>query len=481
MGVNTNLETMITHQLTIIARLDSILSALGTLPETPIHTFDELFDLITDIHTDTMSMDSKLLTIRNYMFNPADDPITEDNSSLLWNLYRLRKAIALDTFPAPAGVDPMQYTLREFWDYFYSQWALLLAGTGDIRNYIYYGLLNLGLELTEPSTDYSTGSYLRGSLNAINGLWGASGTPIQANNQTIIQLLYRLVNSPPVAGETGLYPIDLCGDAYISSTMALIPGVFDLYPTTLWAVFPSPPPPGITFGTVFGLGVDNSELIPDAGDWDGWRIYVASNTGNFGLYMGADITASAVRYPTNTWVDLAGYNEHLSVYVPGDASLRVFLCGGGWTPAIDSGGPWGGGPGGTVFEECAEAEPILATVTYPPGTTPAGHTRYVVPLSIFGLPGVGSMIISGDAYSYSIGDGVTNVNMRNSRVKLVSGPRVRAVWVTADGNAHAHTITTIGDSYIIPDDTDYFSIDNWHSNDVSPGDIFIAELCPPET
>jgi len=352
-SINTKLDTAAIDRAATNDKLDSIITLLGGAPPTPTATLDDLLEVLEAIHTDTMSMDGKLLSIRNYMVNPSEEPLEDDYTSLIYNVMWLRRAVAASTF---AG--SLDYRIQtELHDFKTLHDSLMSSQTGmivTILDTLVNALTNIGVN-SGASPDYTYEGYLFQVLNWLGRLSGASGVPFEAGNRDIIQLLAQIADRPESQIGSGLVPPTVCGDAYISSGMTLVPGLADpIWPSLVYAVFPDPPPTGITFGSVFGIGVDNTELINSAGDWDGYYIYVASSAPNYGLYIGPGSTA-LTRYATNVWLNLEGYEEHLSVYVGGSDSLRVYLCSGGWAPGegTSSGGPWGGdlpGGGGSGFD-----------------------------------------------------------------------------------------------------------------------------------
>jgi hypothetical protein len=358
-------------------KLDDIITLLGGAPPTPTATLDDLLaELVliktntADIHTDTMSMDGKLLAIRNYIKNPAEEALEDDYTSLMYNLMWIRRAIAAPTF-AGALDYPVQTELRAF----NVNNDVLISTTNDIMLNIIYNTMvnvftNLGIS-SGASPSYVYYGWLSQVLNWLAKISGSEGVPFDGGNRNIIQLLAKIADRPESTIGSGLIPDQICFDPYVSTEMVLVPGISDpLWPSLIYAKFGATLPDGLSYGSVFGIGYDYTELINDEGDWDGWKIYVASSAANFGMYTGVNTDDSLARYPTNVWVSLGGYDQHLSVFVPGVDSVKVYLCGDGWGGGGSSGGPWGGGEPTPPDEgTCYEIDSVAAEYFYNPGFT----------------------------------------------------------------------------------------------------------------
>lgn len=483
-GANTNLTDLIELVIASNTKLDTIISLLQAAPPNPVHSLDDLYQVLTDIHLDTTSIDQKLLVVRDAVTGPEDYESGDTHDNLAWNIYRIRRATASNQWPPTTLVPDIQSQVHQIFDIFDAHYIQMKIYLSEIDQMLTYAFPNLGVSITGFSQVYS--GYIEVVRNTILALKGSLGVPANALNigpegsRDVIQLLSLLGSLNTSQVGQGLPPEQQCTDAYISGGMALVPTVFDAWPATIWAVWPDPPPTGISFGTTFGIGVDNTELVNSNSNWNNYYLYVASDAANCGLYIGGDVNASFTRYPTNVWLDLNGYTNNLSVFVGGENALRCYLCN-AWVPPSTGGGPWGGGgsSSGGWFGPCEVQSSQVVTITYPPGTSPADHTRHCTVLSGIGLVNTTYVQTGGATYNYSVADAVTTTNMQSTRVKLINGPRARLFWVQTDGDPITHELTTPNQSYVIPDDTIYFSIDNYVSNEVSPGEPFTVELCPP--
>lgn len=358
-------------------KLDEIITLLGGAPPTPTATLDDLLaELVliktntADIHTDTMSMDGKLLAIRNYIKNPAEEALEDDYTSLMYNLMWIRRAIAAPTF-AGALDYPVQTELRAF----NVNNDVLISTTNDIMLNIIYNTMvnafsNLGLS-SGASPSYVYYGWLSQVLNWLAKISGSEGVPFDGGNRNIIQLLAKIADRPESTIGSGLIPDTICASPYSSTGMMLVPGLSDpLWPSLVYAVFGAVPPANIEYGSVFGLGTDYTELHNTDDTWDGWGIYVASSAPNYGMYIGIDDDASLSRYPTNVWNQLVDYTNNLSVFVPAADSLKVYLCEGYAGGGSSSGGPWGGGePTPPDAGTCYEIDSVAAEYFYNPGFT----------------------------------------------------------------------------------------------------------------
>lgn len=482
-GANTNLTDLIELLTASNEKLDTIITLLGGAPPTPEHTLDDLYAILSDIHLDTMSMDAKLLIIRDALIGPEDYISGDTHANLAWNIFRLRAgSVGTDMPPVAPGFN-IQEQLNVLYLDFSEQIAMIKNQIENISGAVAYGLQNAGLKIDVLDQTYT--GYLEVVRNNILALKGSVGVPADALNigpegsRDVIQLLSLIGTLGSSGIGSGIAPTERCPDAYISGGMALAPSIFEAWPPTIWAVWPDPPPAGISFGGVFGLGIDFTELVVDGGNWENWSIFVASSAANFGLFLGSDLEASVQRYPTNVWWPLGDYPYNLSVYVGGADSLRCYLCH-EWTPGGGSGGPWGGGGGsGGPWIDCVSIDASICTVTYQPGTSPPTHTRYYIPMSGLGLSTVGGFNAGGQHYDYDVSDVATTDNMNGTRVQLTSGGPCHVAYVRTSGEVIVHELSTVGAETVIAETTILFLIDNFQSNSISPGPAFTVDLCPP--
>jgi hypothetical protein len=357
-----------------------------------------------------------------------------------------------------------------------SLFAINNAHLGNISDAVYTSLANLGVQTGSDSQEYT--GYLFNVQNWLGLISGSIGLPIEANNRDVIQLLAKIADRPESQVGGGLIPSEMCEDAYISDKMVLIPGIFEIWPSIIFAAFPDPPPAGITIATTLGLSITNIELENDSENWSGWWMYVASNDANFGLFAPVLDPADALtRYPSNTWIDISFYPLNLAVYVTNGASLRVYLCS-GWEPTGGGGGPWAGGGGGGVggdWTECVEILSYETVITQPGGST---ATIQYIPMSLIG--GVEStdrvLNAGGDAYFVSsAGAWVATDNWTGVTATLLSGTNARIWYQRANLSFEAYGLDTIGDTFTIPEDTIAAGIDSFGMGTAT---TFSVQICP---
>jgi len=158
-------------------------------------------------------------------------------------------------------------------------------------------------------------STIEGYLHAINL---ATGIPSGDATTTMLGRLATIENQTR-CGCGPLPPTSPpCDNPYISDGVYFVPSIFIGGDVNV-AAFPDPPPSGVTFGTEFGIGVDDTEL-QTATDWEGWQVYVESDAPNFQIG-----TLETARYPTGQWLELHGDNN-LAFSVGSMYSITVYLC-----------------------------------------------------------------------------------------------------------------------------------------------------------
>lgn len=310
------------------AKLDAIATALGAPPPTATTTLADVvaaieasnlilqavkqdtaaidgkvldvFTEVDDIHADTISMDQKLLRIRDAI-NPLDEALpVEAKSSIPWLLFRIMDAIN-PTWPRPTSV-PLQPAVDLLLE-------LLQPVVPDIA------LMQDALGLV-PGDATTT---VLGRLAALNTLGvnqltsiGISGGP----DDTVLKLLAK--NADCACGGLGP-PSGSCDNPFVSTGMWLGPFGAIGGSNVIVATWSEPLPTGISFGTFFSLGTDDGEL--QNSDWSGWKVYVSSTEPQY-----ADSPSSLTRYPTNQWRDLPAGAASYSWAVSDRGSIQVTLC-----------------------------------------------------------------------------------------------------------------------------------------------------------
>lgn len=465
------------------AKLDTIITLLGGAPPTPTATLDDLLEQLvliatntTDIHTDTASMDGKLLAIRNYIVNPLEEPLEDDYTSLLYNVMWIRRAIAAPTFAASLDY-PMQTELRDF----RINEDILISTTNDILLNVIQGTLvgaftNLGLATSTPSFVYY--GWLSQVLNWLAKISGSEGVPNDGGNRNIIELLAKIADRPESTIGSGLIPDTICEEPYVSSGMQLVPGLTDpLWPSLVYAVFGNALPDNIEYGSVFGFGTDYTELHNTDDTWDGWGIYVASSAANFGLYIGVGDDHSLVRYPTNVWYQLVDYTHNLSVFVPGADSLKVYLCEGYAGGGSSSGGPWGGGdPTPPDDGECWEIDSVAAEYFYTPSFTL--DVQAIPFTTVTGVSCTTEHTFTEATEGFDVGCTVALGNFVGWTIEMLSG--TPSLTITMVSDAGVRTYDSIGGTiYTIPSNTASFLVCNAGLGGSASSSPFTIRLCSP--
>ena len=229
---------------------------------------------IGDVHTDTMSMDGKLLTIRDTVGD-----------------------IHLDTM----SMDQKLLTMRD-----------------DLLD-----LLNEAKNIT--SATRATHDRLAEIKDLIDDIPGGTGRPTADDMDNIINTLLDISNRSAalVSGQQQLIDCGCpgepegCENPYSSGDMWLAPyGIFG-FDSVMVATWPTPPE-GVSYGTVFGLVQDNTELYN--ADWSGWMVYVESSEPQYADSLGT------ARYPTGVWRSMPPGEGNYTWSVNQKGSLRVTLC-----------------------------------------------------------------------------------------------------------------------------------------------------------
>ena len=454
-GLNTKNSDIIDLITATNNKLDAILTALGAPPPTSTVTLADIKDVLEDIKSAVVPIEQAINDLKAYLIDTMGERLPESIFTI-WNMQR-------EILTAAGGILDNTETI-----------AQINTHLESITNILIYSASNLGLDPGANTEEYT--GFLFDTLNWLGRISGALGVPIEANNRDVIQLLAKMADRPESQIGSGLAPYDICSNAYISSGMTLIPyNVLQVLQNIVFAVFPDPPPTGVSFGTVFGIGVDNTELHHDDG-WGGWEIYVASSANNFAL-NGEDISSVLNRYPTNVWLDLGFLTTNLSVFVSGGDSLRVYLCSDGWGPGRSGGGPWGGGStSGGTWGDCVTIESVLGT--YSNDVPFSRDAQFIVFSSIPGLETGNTWFAGGNNQQVSVADTITTTNMNGVTVTLISGSSVDIHFKQPDGNTGSFPLGAAGNSQTINVDTTVVLIDNLNASSPSTSS-FTVEICPP--
>lgn len=253
---------------------------------------DAINTTVGDIHLDTMSMDQKLLTMRDTLGN-----IHLDTMSMDQKLLKMRDDLA--------------------------------------------DLLLEAMNIT--SATRGTHDRLVDVLAALALLHDAFGAPTGDATSTMLGFLSSIAfsNAKLVDGQQELIKCacpgnpEGCDHPYSSGDMWLAPfGLFG-FDGVMVATWPTAPPEGIEYGTIFGITQDNTELY--SADWSGWSVYVESSEPQYAQNLGSD------RFPTRTWRNMPAGEGSYTFSVNQKGALRVTLCAPDAPPAPEGEtGGWSG-------------------------------------------------------------------------------------------------------------------------------------------
>lgn len=425
-------------------KLDALLTALGAPPPTPTTTLADIAAILNAIHLDTISLDQKLLRIRNSIAPLTEAQPAETQESIHWLLYRLMDAIN-PTWPRPDGTALLPATQQML--------AVLVPELADGLQL----LTQIRQALGSPTGDAtSTALGLLASIQfASSGTHAAIG-PISGGGQTVRELLAAQADAGGCGCTTAPPPVGSCDDLYVSSNMqfvptSLIPGLTSV----AYALWPEPAPAGLQFGTIFGTGEpDNSTIRPAFGNsWTGYRLFVRSSAPSYST----DFTSPA-RYPTGEWRDLSGVAE-IGVIVPGGESVEAYLC---LRPVL--------------IDNCIEISSQLVTIGPRDGTKGAAHMAGPPP----GFSGANSVFLVPFPPAYTLGSNVVwQGNFNGWSFETLTG--TEAVLVAAqpsDGTNSIILIVPPGEVREITEPTSSV----WITRSVlagAPDGAFTIKACPP--
>lgn len=230
---------------------------------------------IGDIHLDTMSMDGKLLTMRDTLADVHLDTMSMDGK-----LLTMRDDLA----EVESDVHPV---------------AQILIDVASVLSLIREAVAPLRVALGSPTGDATT--TVLGYLSSL----------AYSNGLLVVGQDHLIECGCPVTAEG-------CDHPYSSGDMWLAPyGLFG-FESVMVATWPSSPPAGIEYGTLFGLTTDTTELY--SADWSGWSVFVESSEPQYAQSLNTD------RYPTGVWRPMPAGPGNYTWSVNAKGSLRVTLC-----------------------------------------------------------------------------------------------------------------------------------------------------------
>lgn len=411
----SNLQTTLNtqHQQTINA-LNTIIAALGAPPPGPSTTLADVVAAINalkgtadDIHTDTISMDGKLLRLREAIAPISESLPSEAHSSIIWSLYRIVDAIQ-PSWPRPVSV-PLQPAVHQ----------ILAALVPGVSNLI------------------STAQ----SIRTVLGPSGLTST-VLSELMAIHDCVCRDVTPDPTDPNS-------CESPYISEAIQAAAA-------RNFAVFIDPPSGIEIIDDQFETGVPaGAKLRSTASDWDGYSIYVASRSAQ--LYAENEISTD--RYPTNIWRPMPSGNYAIAPNVGPNEDIIVYIC----LPNVIP----------PPVTNCYDVGSQIVTVD-------AGayhHVRYgaLFPSSFQ----ITAQFPFGEFWTHTPAC-IAVGNFRGWSIELLSGTRARCYTASTSNFVEILTISTVGGRVTFTGDCEYMAIDNYQSNEISPGAPFSVRLCEPE-
>lgn len=190
-------------------------------------------------------------------------------------------------------------------------WTLPAINTGVANIFETIGEKAAGAEFTLASLVRAIAMATANNATAT----GILGAPAPG---TILDLLAQVPKTDPCGcGPASPVPFS-CADPYISTGARVLPWSLVGGTNQLFAMFPDPPPSGITFGTIFGWGADPGEL--ESSDWSQWMVFVTSTEPTY-----SDGTDATVRWPTGEWRQMSGSGSR-AFAVDARGNITVQLC-----------------------------------------------------------------------------------------------------------------------------------------------------------
>lgn len=275
MGLNVTTADILLALTTTNNKLDQIITLLGGVPPTPGHTIDDLYQVLSDIHLDTQSIDQKLLLIRDAILPTPGYPFPP--VTLIDAVSAILPALQYISNATP------------------SNWEFITGEPGFADDNILRWLSGIGINTGDATTT------ILGRLTAIENYSRCACGPV-----------------PPS-------PFDPsgCVDQFISIAQVTTPnysGNFVQWPDVL--------PAGIEFTNDLLIGVSNVEISADP-FVSGWRMFGYSQSASVFSANPGNVT----QYPTNEWIVIGADNWTLAPSVGEGNDLRVYLCSPGSIPA----------------------------------------------------------------------------------------------------------------------------------------------------
>lgn len=303
---HTELMARLEYTNSLLGQL--ILAQTGTPPPTQTITLADVVAAIENVHTDTTSMDGKLLAVRNAISNPNEALPPYQKTSIAWSIFRIMDAVAkplnnsgnYDTTPYDNLVElvPQMLQLQR------ATLGLTTGSTPDAAHSLLYYVRRL-FENVGESTD------------------GADGTVIALLRALRFLSLNSVPQRPSPTDPNG------CTDPHISAYATTIAG--RTYAS--WENVTNVP---YQLSNSFNLG-NNIELLPSATWSNKFKFYVYSKSAVYCTFAPDQVA----QFATNKWLQLASGAYPIAISVEAGNDIEAYIC-------YDDFGT-GGGNNGTAF------------------------------------------------------------------------------------------------------------------------------------
>lgn len=285
----------------IKASLDSIAVALGAPPATATATLADVIAAIAaqtlvleDVHTDTQSIDQKALAIRDELEDVHLDTQSIDQKALV-----------------------MRDKLAETYETLLEMLGAILLMRPDVND------IQRAIGLVQGDGTTTALARLGVIQTAVNNVATSTGTvaaPADNTQLWLLRAIRQLARDNAVNDGPDILDPATCASPFESDGMWLGPFASGGNVNVIIATWDAPLPTGVSFGTVFGIGTDYSELYNET--WDNWSMYVSSTERQF-----ARSPLDLNRYPTNEWLSFPAGAGAYAWSVAERGNIKVYLCG----------------------------------------------------------------------------------------------------------------------------------------------------------
>lgn len=243
-----------------------------------------------------------------------------------------------------------------------------------------------------------------------------------------------------------------CATPYIS--IPAFTRVVGAYPGRVFAGWDDPAPEGLLLTNWLAEPVPPAELVRST-DLSGWRIYVQSEARLFSLNP-----TGPTLLPTNVWISIDAYDEHLAVSVLDPNDITAYIC----------------VPVSAEWVDCVTIDSVAATYS-----TDAPFSLDLQAIPFDTVPNVDKTdhwFGGGNEQEINVANTAITTNMNGVRVELVSGGPVTIAIIDSSGGGGSYPLGAPTDQQTIDVDTTLFVIGNFSASSPSTHP-FTVEICPP--